>query len=139
MTKIPLFLFILVLGCQSERNHPVPNVAVSAQINILLPSYSNLSSPGGYAYLDNYGVKGIVIYRRTINEFIAFDRMSTAEGGDVCGPVEVDPNNFLFLNDQCSDAVYSLLDGTVVSGNAQYALRQYQVSYDGFSILTILN
>ncbi len=138
LTKISIILLFVNYSCQGLGEHPVPNVAVSVQINIMLPSYSNLQSVGGYAYV-NGGVKGLVIYRRSIDEFVCYDRMSTAEGGYDCTPLEVDQDNFLFLNDQCSDAVYSLLDGTVISGNAVYGLRNYQTNFDGFSILYISN
>ncbi|MEZ4938036.1 MAG: hypothetical protein R2799_10645 [Crocinitomicaceae bacterium] len=104
----------------------------------MLPSYSSLQSVGGYAYV-NGGVKGLVVYRKSIDEFVCFDRMSTAEGGYDCTPIEVDTDNYLFLNDSCSDAVYSLIDGSLVSGSAVYGLRAYQTNFDGFSILYISN
>ena len=138
LTKISFILLLFTAGCQNNGNHPVPNVAVSVQVNIFLPSYSSLQSVGGYAFV-NGGVKGIVVYRRSIDEFLAFDRMSTAEGGFECVPLEVDTNNFLFLNDACSNAVYSMIDGSIVSGDARYALKGYQISFDGYSILTIYN
>ncbi|MCB0477291.1 MAG: hypothetical protein KDC84_03955 [Crocinitomicaceae bacterium] len=138
LTKISIFLLLFTSACQKLGNHPVPNVPVSVQINIMLPSYSNLQSVGGYAYV-NGGVKGLIVYRSTYDQFVCYDRMSTADGGDQCFPLEVDPDNFLFLNDSCSDAVYSLLDGSVVSGSAVYPLKAYQTNFDGFSILYITN
>ena len=138
LTKISIVLLFVNFGCRGLGDHPVPNVAVSVQINIMLPTYSSLQSVGGYAYV-NGGVKGLVVYRRAIDQFVCFDRMSTAEGGIDCLPLEVDQGNFIFLNDQCSDAVYSLLDGSLVSGNAIYGLREYQTNFDGFSILYISN
>lgn len=104
----------------------------------MLPSYSSLQSVGGYAYV-NGGNKGLVVYRRSIDEFVCFDRMSTADGGYECTPLEVDQDNYLFLNDACSDAVYSLLDGSLVSGNAVFGLRAYNTNFDGFSTLFISN
>ena len=138
LTKISFILLLFGSGCQNNGNHPVPNVAVNVQINIFLPSYSPLQSVGGYAFV-NGGVKGIVVYRRSVDEFVAFDRMSTADGGFECVPLEIDTDNFLFLNDACSNAVYSMIDGTIVSGDAKYALRSYQVNFDGYSLLSIYN
>jgi hypothetical protein len=138
LTKIPLFLLFAIIGCKGMGDHPVPNVAVNVQINILLPSYSALQSVGGYAYV-NGGVKGLIVYRRSISEFAVYDRMSTASGGFDCTPLEVDTDNYLFLNDACSNAVYSLIDGSLVSGDAIYGLRSYQSNFDGYSILAIYN
>lgn len=138
LTKISFFLLFINSSCDPLRDHPVPEVGVSVQINIMLPSYSSLQSVGGYAYV-NGGVKGLIVYRKSIAEFVCFDRMSTAEGGMECEPVDVDPDNYLFLNDSCSDAVYSLIDGSLISGNAEYGLRPYRTNFDEVSTLFITN
>lgn len=137
-TKISFFFLLILFSCRGNSDNPVPNVPVNIQINILLPSYADLQTPGGYAYV-NGGVKGIIVYRKSLNEFVCLDRMSTAEGGYDCDPLDVDPDNYLFLVDQCSDAVYSLLDGSVTSGSASFPLRSYQYNYDGYSTLYIYN
>ena len=75
LTKISIVLLFVNFGCRGLGDHPVPNVAVSVQINIMLPTYSSLQSVGGYAYV-NGGVKGLVVYRRAIDQFVCFDRMA---------------------------------------------------------------
>lgn len=139
ITKISIILLFINYSCNPLGDHPVPNVAVSVQINILLPSYSALMSIGGYTYV-NGGVKGIVVYRKSNDEFMAYDRMSTAAGGFDCDPLEIDTDNFIFMTDTCSNAVYSLIDGSVVSGDAVYGLRAYQTYWNAQNnTLTIYN
>ncbi|NBW83641.1 hypothetical protein EBR21_18000, partial [bacterium] len=63
--------------------HPVPFVPVDITIDIQLPSYSDLQGVGGWTYL-NGGSKGIIVYRKGIDEFVAFDRHSPADVNGSC-------------------------------------------------------
>lgn len=131
-------LFILA-SCTKSGNHPVPYQQFDIDININLPSYSDLLGVGGWAYA-NGGVKGIVIYRRSADEFVAFDRMATTDNAIDCATgLETDDDNFLILNDPCSDAQYSLFDGSIIAGGVEFGLRQYQTAYNGSYTLRIFN
>jgi hypothetical protein len=44
----------------------------------------------------------------------------------------------LQLDDDCSSAVFSLYDGSAISGS-DYGLRQYQTFFDGSSSLRVYN
>jgi hypothetical protein len=139
-----IFLFALVvmasgfLGCRRNL-HPVPDIPFNVNINVNLPSYSGLQSIGGFAYVENAGVKGLVVYRRTMDEFVAFDRMSPAPGGDTCAPLYVDPNNMLILLDSCTTSRFSLFDGSLIEGPAEWGLRGYRTMWNGVNILNIQN
>ncbi len=146
--KVRFILFLLtpiliglvsMSGCQKNDQHPVPNVPFDFTIDISLPSYSPLMGVSGWAYA-NGGSRGIIIYRRGIDEFVAFDRHSPAdEIGTACDqPLVPDPNNFLQLNDTCNNATFSLYDGSPIS-NSVYGLRQYQTIWDGNHGLRIYN
>lgn len=139
-TAIQILFFFLGIGlfaCQKNKKHPVPSIPFDILIYINLPSYSSLEAVGGWAYVEG-GSKGIVVYRRSYDEFIAFDRHSPAEDG-ICGfPLTTDPDNFLELNDSCSGAKFSLYDGSPISGS-EFGLRQYQTWWDGGTGLRIYN
>lgn len=134
-----LSFLLLISSCNKNKLHPVPNLPFNVNININLPSYSGLQNIGGYAYVDNYGSKGVVVYRRSIDEFVAFDRQSTADGGQECGGVEIDEENTLIVNDVCGDSQFSLYDGSVIQGPAEFGLRGYQTIFDGTYTLNISN
>ena len=138
-----LFFFLLltsiVFACKKDNLHPVPSIPFNINININLPSYSGLQNIGGYAYVNNIGSKGVVVYRRSIDEFVAYDRQSTVDGGLDCGPVEIDEENSLLVNDVCGTSQYSLFDGSVVTGPAEFGLRGYLTIYDGAFTLNISN
>lgn len=124
-------------GCDGSQ-HPVPYVPVEKQINITLPSYSSLQGVSGWIYLEG-GSKGLIVYRRSLDAFVVMDRHSTHTSQSECTGVEVDSSNNLILYDPCSDAKYNIVDGSVMAGNAEYPLRQYNTSFDGTSLLRIYN
>jgi len=132
---------MLLLGfssCKKNKNHPVPNIPFDITINLSLPSYSDLNGAGGWAYVAG-GSRGIIVYRKSYDEFVAFDRQSPADGGADCGTA-LTPNadNFLQLDDACSGAKFSLYDGSIISGS-DFGLRQYQAMWDGSNLLRIYN
>lgn len=132
-------LFVLFLtGCKVNNNHPVPNVPFDITIDLTLPTYDDLMGVGGYAYV-NAGSRGVIVYRRGVDDFVAFDRHSPADiNGNCAQPLTPDANNFLLLNDTCSGAQFSLFDGSPVSGS-DFGLRQYVTSWGGGTILRIYN
>jgi len=137
---VALVFFILFTSSACKRNlHPVPDIPFNINIDFNLPTYSGLQSIGGYAYVDNVGVKGLVVYRRSMDEFVAFDRMSTASGSDTCGPLYIDPDNLLILLDLCTESKFSLFDGSLIQGPAEWGLRGYRIMFNGNSILNIQN
>lgn len=118
--------------------HPVPNIPFDITIDINLPSYYALTGVGGYAYVIG-GSRGIIVYRRSIEEFVAFDRHSPEDPEATCpNPLYPDPDNFLTLIDSCSSAKFSLYDGSPMSGS-EYGLRQYQTQFNGTNLVRIYN
>ena len=132
------FLLFVLFACR-ERLHPVPDIPFNINIDINLPTYVGLQSIGGFAYVDNIGVKGVVVYRATLDEFVAFDRMSTADGGDTCDGLFINPENQLILLDPCTESQFLLIDGSLVQGPANWGLRGYRTFFNGSNILNIQN
>jgi hypothetical protein len=133
-----LLLSILFLGCRKNNLNPVPNIPFDLMIDISLPSYNSLNGVGGWCYV-NGGSRGIIVYRRSIEEFVAFDRHSPEDPDGICpSPIFPDSNNFLQLNDTCNNSTFSLYDGMPIS-NSDFGLRQYATAFDGNSILRIYN
>ncbi|MFM1893165.1 MAG: hypothetical protein ACO28O_03560 [Crocinitomicaceae bacterium] len=133
-----LVTVLWVLGCQKNNQNPVPNIPLDLTIDLGLPSYMNLQGVGGYSYV-NGGSKGIIVYRRSIGEFVAFDRHSPADAEGTCPqPLYPDVNNFLTLIDSCNNAQFSLYDGSPIQ-NSTYGLRQYATQFNGSNLLRIYN
>jgi hypothetical protein len=129
---------LLSSKCNNQNQNPVPFVPVDVTIDIQLPSYSTLQGVGGWTYL-NGGSRGIIVYRKGIDEFVAFDRHSPADISGTCPlPLYPDSQNFLQLIDSCNNAVFSLYDGSPVS-NSIYGLRQYATQFNGNNLLRVYN
>ncbi|MBI1836428.1 MAG: hypothetical protein HYR91_04095 [Flavobacteriia bacterium] len=139
--KIIFILFIIInLSCKKNSNkNPVPSISFDITINFALPSYSALTGVGGWAYVNNVGSRGVIVYRKGTQDFVAFDRHSPEDPDGKCKiPLTPDSANFLQLKDSCSGAIFSLYDGSAISGS-KYGLRQYAVSFDGNNSLRIFN
>ncbi|HLW40379.1 MAG TPA: hypothetical protein VKX31_08315 [Brumimicrobium sp.] len=135
-----LFAFFSFFSCNVNKKHPVPHLSFDVDVNLNNPSYIELQGIGGWAYVSGVGSKGIVVYRQSQQHFVAFDRHSPSpEGFDCQAGLEVDAENFLVLNDPCSNAKFSLYDGSVLSGDSKFGLRSYIAEYSGSTILRIYN
>lgn len=137
------FVVILVaslvwVSCRKNTNNPVPNVPVDVTIDLGLPSYYALQGVSGYAFV-NGGSRGIIVYRKALDQFVAFDRHSPADPNGSCPlPLYPKPSNFLELIDSCNSARFSLYDGSPIT-DCPYGLRQYATQYNGANSLRIYN
>ncbi len=136
---IVLLLSITVLfSCRKNNNQDnAPYVPVDTYVNITLPQNQGLLVPGGWAYAIG-GIKGLIVYRRGPDEFVAFDRNCTYNEENSCGTAEVDSSNVL-INCDCDGSVYNIYDGSVNQGPATLPLRTYNASYDGNNTVHIFN
>ncbi|MBI3133932.1 MAG: hypothetical protein HYZ14_04580 [Bacteroidetes bacterium] len=110
---------------------------MNVTINLDLPSYQALNSPGGYAYV-NGGSRGLVVYRN-FDEFVALDRHSTYNSDDDCAIVSVNPDNIFELIDTCSGSRFSIINGAVIEGPAKFGLKRYTSYWDGAYTVNIYN
>ena len=137
-----LFLSCLILlsssKCDKGKQNPIPYVPFDITIDIQLPSYNQLQGVGGWSYV-NGGSRGIIVYRKGIDEFVAFDRHSPVDTDGICDfPLFPDAENFLLLKDTCNNASFSMYDGSPVS-NSAFGLRQYAVQFNGSNLVRIYN
>lgn len=137
LTLLLLLCSLVQFSCKKKNAHPVPLIPTDITINIYLPSYSALTGVGGWTYVAG-GSKGIVVYRRGVDDFVAFDRHSPADNGNCDLALEINSDNFLILDDLCGGAQFSLYDGSPISGS-DWGLRQMQTTWDGNDQLRIFN
>ena len=118
--------FMLLLHSECNKQDEIPYVFVNFELNIYDPDFSELQTVGGYVNL-NGGYKGIIIYRRSIDEFMAYDRSCTYLPHEPCEKVTVD-NSTLFAECECCGSKFMMYDGMVSKGPAARALIQYEAS-----------
>ncbi|SDE54985.1 hypothetical protein SAMN05216464_107124 [Mucilaginibacter pineti] len=135
MRKLMIVAFICLcyFSCGKATDN-VPNVPVNFQADIN-PRYSALNSPGGYVYVNGYGIAGLIIYRTISGRYVAYDRCSSYQPEKKCA-VSVDDTG-LQVVDACSGSKFSLEDGTPVKAPATRSLKSYQVITTQFTIQVV--
>ncbi len=131
-----LMALLLGTGCRKENNSGVPLTQVDFQINVNNPAYNDLAVPGGWLYLTG-GSMGIIVYRKSLEEFVALDRHCPYQPADLCR-VHVDDTDVLARDTTCCGSAFLIMDGSVTQGPASLGLQRYNTSFNG-SILRIYN
>jgi nitrite reductase/ring-hydroxylating ferredoxin subunit len=130
-----IFLFLTMTTCKKDKDE-IPSVSVNILIDPNSTQYLPLNSTGGYVYLTG-GVKGIIVYRLSMNEFMAYERDCPYQPSNSCAQVEVEPSG-LTLVDSCCGSKFIITDGSVINGPANRSLKYYNNTYDG-NMLHIYN
>ncbi len=123
-----LFVLVLFTGCGKDAGY-IPEVGVNFSMPVTDPRLSRLSSPGGAVIINGYGIAGLVLYRRTDNRYVAFDRCSSVNPEQKCAVNLDDPT--ITVTDPCSGAKFLLEDGSPVKAPAVRGLKQYTVAISG--------
>ena len=132
-----LSLILIIQSCKKNESHPnIPNVYVNLYLDINSTQYIELNSVGGYVYLTG-GYRGILVYRVSVEDFIAFERTCPYDPDKDCARIEMEPSGLTTV-DSCCMSRYLILDGSVLRGPSTIPLKQYRTSFDG-NILHIYN
>ncbi len=121
-----LFLLIIMSEC-SKTEEVIPNIVVDQYVYLRQPSNINLNAVGGWVYLTG-GSAGIVVYRKSNDEYVAFDRNCTYKPLEKC-TITVEQSNIL-ATDACCGSRYQLTDGLVIKGPSTISLKQYTTVLD---------
>lgn len=159
------FLHLLILiaplallhSCQKYPENPNrPSTPFSFSIYPNTLQYQEINFTSGWIYLTSEvesTSRGIIVYRQSQNEFLAYDRIPPNEPNactDSYGNTTRLVVDFPFVVDHCNNAYYNILNGQIIvaepdmipnfptEGVAVYPLIQYHTQYDG-NKLTIYN
>lgn len=127
ITSLVILIVFATTGCKKENNR-ANYPPVNQYLNITLVQYNSLAVPGGWTYA-NGGLKGIIVYRKSSTEFIAFDRNCTYNEANSCGKAEVESDN-VTISCACDGSTYNIFDGSVTTGPASFALKVYNTSFN---------
>jgi nitrite reductase/ring-hydroxylating ferredoxin subunit len=124
---------VLLSSCTKDDGSYIPDVYVNYAVPINDPSISALNGPGGAVLISGHGVAGIIIYRRSDNMYVAYDRCSSVNPQNKCAVTLDNPS--LTATDPCSGAKFSLFDGTPVKAPATKSLKSYQVTANSLYLM----
>lgn len=132
-----LVLVFLLVSCEPDRSDDVipwqPFDVIN--INLNLPEYINLKMDGSYIYINDGGVRGIILYHQSGSLYRAFERNCSYQPNSACATVEVHPST-LYMFCPCCSSSFDMATGYPSGGIAWRPLNQYQTSVNG-STLTI--
>lgn len=131
----------ILFSCKKENANQqlgIPYVNVDRYILLNDPNSLSLNAVGGFLYL-NAGSRGIIVYHRAFEEYVAFDRHCTYNTSDACGKVSLDSTSNVILNCACCTSKFSLIDGSVLNGPSLNPLLQYNAQISGPATLHIYN
>ncbi len=136
MHKALFFLIVTLVGisCGKEKNY-VSDVPVDIRIAANDYRISKLTSGGG-AVIVSGGVAGIILYKKSSGQIVAYDRCSTFNPVEKCAVDLNDPS--ITATDPCSGSIFLLEDGSSIKAPATRPLKQYLVTVTS-SQITVFN
>lgn len=123
-------------SCKKGSDNNVPYTPVDIYIYTSEPTFVNLNAVGGWVYVTG-GNRGILVYRKTSTDFMAYDRNCTFQSSNACATINVDASNIIAV-DTCCHSQFSMYDGSVLQAPASLPLKSYHTTFDG-SVLHIYN
>ncbi|TRX38971.1 Rieske (2Fe-2S) protein [Flavobacterium restrictum] len=132
---LSLLCLTLLLGCSpnslNNKNPYLPNYTFTVDLNMSLPTYSNLKYPSNAIYYGGAGVSGIIVFN-TGSGYNAFDAACPNQAVSSCSTMTINGINAIC---GCDKTTYSLFTGL---GGLQYPLKQYRVEVNG-TVLRVYN
>ena len=137
---LTLFLFFLtaVISCSKHETgqNDIPTVMVNFSINPNSTEYLELNHVTGWVPLTG-GYRGIIVYRKSIDEFLAFERACPFDWQTPDAQVRVDTSGITLTCPVCSSR-FIIIDGSPYQGPSPYPLKQYRTAFDG-NLLYVYN
>ena len=138
LITVRISLFAILLGgllfaaCRKEQSAALPPTAVDISFNVNNPAYVDLAVPGGWIYITG-GSMGIIVYRKTIDEFVALDRLCRYQTTENCRVI-VDDSQVTATDTACCGSSYLILDGSVTQGPTSLGLIRYNTTFNGTTL-----
>ena len=131
ISLIVICILLICFGnfCKKQDYANIPNVYVDINIDVTSTIYMELNHVGGWLYLTG-GVKGILVYRSSVDEFMTFERCCTYDADVSEARIEVDSTDVMLVDKACG-SVFLILDGSIITGPATIALKRYRNNFDG--------
>lgn len=143
-----VLIFLILAGfvfyaCKKgeDPNSNIPYAYINVIINPNSTMYQELNVVGGWMYYPyvNAPSRGLIIYRMTQEDFLAYERTPPINSDLCCDPETLICTHLIvddyypFVYDTCSDLSYQILDGSPIEP-ATIPLKQYLTVYDGLNL-----
>jgi hypothetical protein len=133
VVRVWLVVAVMLLSassCKKEEQAPeIPYVYVNFSLNPNGTQYINLNVVNGWETVYG-GYNGILIFRKSVNEFSAFERACPYDPMKEGAQIRVDESGITCYCPVCKSK-YIMVDGTPYEGPSHFPLKQYSTMYDG--------
>lgn len=130
-TSILMVIIVMIaISCKKEEQAPeIPYVYVNFSLNPNGTQYIKLNQVNGSETVYG-GYNGIVIFRKSFNEFMAFERACPYDPLVPGAKLIVDESSPTVYCPICSSK-FTLTEGIPYDGPSHFSLKQYSTVYDG--------
>ena len=101
-------------------------------INLNLPEYVHLKMDGNYMYLNDGGVRGIILYHSG-SSYIAYERNCSYQPNSAAATVEVHNSSLFMICTGCNSS-FDFATGYPTGGIAWRPLNRYATSLNGTTL-----
>jgi hypothetical protein len=130
-----LTISILIFSCNSKDDF-IQNVYVNELIDLNLPIYSEITTPGNSIFIEG-GVEGIIIYHGVGEDYKVYDRNCSYEPSLSCSNID-SVNSGIAYCGCCTSAFLIGNSGEAINAPALLPLKPYNWSLDN-NMLRIFN
>lgn len=130
-------LALAACGDEIDPVSPVADVLVREELNLNSVAAQPLRFRDGSAVTIPGGVRGIVVYKKSGDQYRAFERFSPHRMQDSCGALVVPPH-FFYMEDTCHGCRFDW-EGRPVAGPCRSLLKTYRVQFMNEFTLLITN
>lgn len=124
-----LLILPLIFSCNGGGvDNNIPNVQVDVYIPLSLPEYATLNGIGNHVLVAG-GYKGILVFRKSIDQFAAYERACPYDPMVNSSIIVADSNLVLGVDRTCGSR-FNFFDGSVLNGPSSRPLKQYNCDYD---------
>lgn len=119
---------------KQERNPFLTDPAVSLNLNLNLPEYNPLKFPGNYI-ITSQGIKGIVVYCVSENQYLAFELTDPNHVPSSCSQMEL---TGVIASCTCAndDNEYFITSGQhTTEPDTKYPMQQYNAQLNGNTVI----
>ena len=127
-----LLLTIIFFNCKKSKDNSVQGGYVNLRLSLNLPQYTQLNAIGGWVYIpqsSDAGLKGLIVYRRTLDAYAAYDRACTYDPNNNC-QLQVESSGITTI-DTCCGSKFEIYYGSVTQAPATQPMIQYKTAIDG--------
>jgi hypothetical protein len=135
ITTILVAGILAMASCEPDlRDAEIPPANFAdLYLNLSLPKYQAIRTDGGAVYEDG-GVRGLIIYRVSASQYIAYERNCSYTPNEACATVDIHASR-IYMEDPCCGSTFSFSNGQPIGGAAWRPLRKYYTSVNSSQLV----